>query len=98
MSFLDLTAVLLTLAALFGWINRRFIGLPHTTAMLLLGLGASLLLSAVERTFPTTAFYHQVRDDLQHIDFTDVVMNGMLGFLIFAGALNLDLQELRNRA
>ncbi len=94
----DLAAVLLTLAALFGWANRRFIGLPHTTALLLLGLGASLLLAAVERAYPSMAFSHTLRASLQQIDFTDVVMHGMLAFLIFAGALTLDLQELRNRA
>jgi CPA1 family monovalent cation:H+ antiporter len=49
MSIFDVAAMLLTLAALFGWLNRRFIGLPHTTALLLLGLGTSLLLAAVER-------------------------------------------------
>jgi CPA1 family monovalent cation:H+ antiporter len=98
MSIFDITAMLLTLAALFGWLNRRFIGLPHTTGLLLLGLGASLALAAVERAYPGMPFFHVLRDSLQHIDFTDVVMNGMLAFLIFAGALNLDLRELRNRA
>jgi CPA1 family monovalent cation:H+ antiporter len=98
MSIFDVAAMLLTLAALFGWLNRRFIGLPHTTALLLLGLGTSLLLAAIERAYPTMPFYHVLRDSLQRINFTDVVMNGMLAFLIFAGALNLDLQELRNRA
>ena len=98
MSSLDVTAMLLTLAALFGWLNRRFIGLPHTTALLLLGLGASLLLAAIENAYPSMPLYHLLRDSLQRIDFTDVVMNGMLAFLIFAGALNLDLRELRNRA
>ncbi|WP_207160472.1 cation:proton antiporter [Rhodospirillum rubrum] len=98
MSIFDLTATLLTLAALFGWLNRRFIGLPHTTALLLLGLGASLLLVAVERAYPGIPFYHLLRDGLQQINFTEVVMDGMLAFLIFAGALNLDLRELRNRA
>lgn len=98
MSIFDVTAMLLTLAALFGWLNRRFIGLPHTTALLLLGLGASLLLAALERASPSMPFYHMLRDSLQRIDFTDVVMNGMLAFLIFAGALNLDLQRLRDRA
>ena len=98
MSIFDLTAMLLTLAALFGWLNRRFIGLPHTTALLLLGLGAALLLAGVGRVYPSMPFYHLLRDSLQRIDFTDVVMNGMLGFLIFAAALNLDLQELRDRA
>ena len=98
MSFFDVTAMLFTLAALFGWLNRRFIGLPHTTALLLLGLGASLVLAAVERAYPRMPLYHVLRESLQRIDFTDVVMNGMLAFLIFAGALNLDLHELRNRA
>ena len=98
MSVFDVTAMLLTLAALFGWLNRRFIGLPHTTALLLLGLGASLLLAAVERAYPSMPFFHLLRDSLQKIDFTDVVMNGMLAFLIFAGALNLDLKILRDRA
>jgi CPA1 family monovalent cation:H+ antiporter len=98
MSMFDLTAVLLTLAAGFGWLNRRFIGLPHTTALLLLGLGASLALATIERVYPAALFYHHMREDLQRINFTDVVMNGMLGFLIFAGAMNLDLQELRSRA
>ena len=98
MSFFDITAMLLTLAALFGWLNHRFIGLPHTTALLLLGLGASLLLAAVERAYPSMPLYHMLRDSLQQIDFTDVVMNGMLAFLIFAGALNLDLKALRSRA
>ena len=98
MSIFDVTAMLLTLAALFGWLNRRFIGLPHTTALLLLGLGASLVLAAVERAYPGMPFFHLLGDSLQRIDFNDVVMHGMLAFLIFAGALTLDLQELRNRA
>ena len=98
MSFFDITAMLLTLAALFGWLNRRFIGLPHTTALLLLGLGASLLLAGIEQAYPSMPLYHMLRASLQRIDFTDVVMNGMLAFLIFAGALNLDFKELRSRA
>ena len=98
MSFFDLAALLLTLAALFGWLNHRFIGLPHTTGLLLLGLGASLLLAGVEPIFPADLLYGSLRQALQQIDFTTLVMNGMLAFLIFAGALNLNLPELRSRA
>ena len=98
MSFLDLAALLLTLAAFFGWMNYRFIGLPHGTGLLLLGLGASLLLALVEAVFPAEPLYDALRQALLQIDFTDVVMNGMLAFLIFAGALNLDLKLLRSRA
>ena len=98
MSAFDLGALLLTLAALFGWLNRRFIHLPHTTALLLLGLGASLLLAFVEQAYPNEPLYEELRRTVQQIDFTKVVMNGMLAFLIFAGAMNLDLAALRSRA
>lgn len=98
MSFFELAALLLTLAAVFGWLNRRFIGLPHTTGLLLLGLGASLLLAGVEHFYPAETFYRSLRQGLQGIDFTTLVMDGMLAFLIFAGAMNLDLAELRSRA
>jgi uncharacterized iron-regulated membrane protein len=47
MSLFDATALLLTLSALFGWINRRFLHLPRSVGLLLMGLAASLLFSIV---------------------------------------------------
>ncbi|WP_264048732.1 cation:proton antiporter [Methylobacterium flocculans] len=97
-SIFDLIAMLLTLSALFGWINGRFIHMPHSIGMLVLGLVASLLLVLLDVAFPSQHLYEALTGPLQQIDFTDVVMNGMLAFLLFAGAMTLDLSALRDRA
>ncbi len=97
-SSFDLIALLLTLAALFAWINRRFVRLPHSTGLLLLGLIASLLLRQLQTAGLGGEVYSRLQQALLQIDFTTVVMNGMLAFLIFAGALNVDLDALRSRA
>lgn len=97
-SIFDLVAALLTLAALFGWVNRRFIHLPHAVGLLVLSLLASLLLVAAETLLPDRQLTDRLTAALRQIDFTDVVMNGMLAFLLFAGALELNLQALRDRA
>ncbi len=97
-SIFDLAALLLTLSALFGWLNHRFVRLPHSIGLLVMGLAASLLLVLVGAAYPGQQLYQQLTDALKQIDFTAVVMNGMLGFLLFAGALNVDLETLRDRA
>jgi CPA1 family monovalent cation:H+ antiporter len=98
MSIFDLAALLLTLSAVFGWINHRFVRLPHTIGLLLMGLGASLLLVLLHLIFPHAVLYTDLTDALLDIDFTTVVMDGMLAFLLFAGALNVDFAALRRRA
>ena len=97
-SIFDLIALLLVLSALFGWLNRRFVRLPHAVGLLVMGLVASLLLVAIGALIPHEHLSEQLAQALKQIDFTAVVMNGMLAFLLFAGALNLDFAALRNRA
>jgi CPA1 family monovalent cation:H+ antiporter len=97
-SLFDLAALLLTLSALFGWLNHRVVRLPHTIGLLVMGLAASLLLVLLDLIFPGQHLYDQVKQPLLQIDFTQVMMNGMLAFLLFAGALNLDMGALRDRA
>lgn len=97
-SIFDLAALLLTLSALFGWLNRRFLPLPHAIGLLVMGLLASLALVALDLAFPQQHLYEDLTGALKQINFTEVVMNGMLAFLLFAGALNLNLHALRERA
>ncbi len=97
-SIFDLIALLLVLSALFGWLNRRYVRLPHAVGLLVMGLVASLLLVAIGALIPHEHLSEQLAQALKQIDFTAVVMNGMLAFLLFAGALNLDFAALRNRA
>src|SRR3954447_14945834 len=98
LSIFDLAAILLTLSALFGWLNHKVVGLPHTVGLLVMGLLASLALLALNFAFPGGSLLASLQGVVQSIDFSAVVMNGMLAFLVFAGALHLDLGELRSRA
>ncbi len=97
-SIFDLAAMLLTLSALFGWLNRRFLRMPHSIGLLVMGLLASLALVGLDAVFPTQHLYGDLTRILDQVDFTGVVMNGMLAFLLFAGAMGLDLRALRDRA
>ena len=98
LSLFELLASLLVLTAVFGWINHRFLRLPANIGMLVMGLGASLLLVGVELAFPRTPLYAALASAVGQIDFYEAVMHGMLGFLLFAGALHVDLADLRQRA
>lgn len=98
LSAFDLIAILLVLTAALGWINHRFIRLPHTIGLLVMGLGASLMLIGVELGFPNVLLYEDLAGIMRQIDFQATVLNGMLAFLLFAGALHVDLSILRRRA
>lgn len=98
LSLFELGALLLVLTALFGWLNHIVLHLPHTIGLLLMGLCASLALVGLELAVPSKTFYEDLRSVLAQVDFRDAVLNGLLGFLLFAGALHVDLLLLRQRA
>ena len=96
LSLLEIAALLLVLSALFGWINARFVRLPPTIALLLMALLASLVLMAVDALVPSSNMRESFTSAIAQIDFFDTLMRGMLAFLLFAGALQVDLSELRD--
>ncbi|HWL68072.1 MAG TPA: sodium:proton antiporter [Geminicoccus sp.] len=98
LSLFELVAMLLVITTAFAYLNHRFIRLPVNIGLLVMGLGASLLLIGLEFLFPSTPLYGAVAATIRQIDFYDAVMNGMLAFLLFAGALHVDLGRLRSRA
>jgi CPA1 family monovalent cation:H+ antiporter len=91
----QLLAALTTLAALFAWLNHRFLGLPRTIGLLVLGLSFSLALLGLERSGLAVADEFFVR--LRALDFSEVLLGGMLGALLFAGALHIELERLLER-
>jgi CPA1 family monovalent cation:H+ antiporter len=96
-SIFDLLAVLLGLVALFGYINHKLLGLPHSIGLMVIALAAALVLIVVELLFPASDFDGPVTAALAQIDFDKTLLNGMLSFLLFAGALHVDLHSLRER-
>ncbi len=97
LSLLHVATVIITLAALFGYINHRWLGLPHAIGIVVIALLASLGAIALDAIFPALALQETVRGILADLDFHDVLMNGMLSFLLFAGALHVNLGDLLSR-
>ena len=93
----NLVALLLTLAATFGYINHRWFQLPHTIALVVSALGVSVAILFTDTIVPTLGLEATVRQTLTDIDFGDTLMKGLLSFLLFAGALHVDLDALIKR-
>ncbi len=94
---LDAAAVLVVLAAAFGYVNHRLFKLPHTIGLTIMGALASLAVVAADAVVPAFAPGHALRQFLHGIDFRTALMEGMLSFLLFAGALHVDLAVLLRR-
>lgn len=97
LSLFEIAAMMLVLSALFGWINHAFLKLPHTIGLLVMALVASLVLLGLEIIFPALGLTDTFQSAIGQIDFNETVMNGMLAFLLFAGALHVDMNSLRSR-
>ena len=93
MSILDSIAVLVTITALFSFINYRFFKLPTTIGVMLTGLLMSALLS-LAGTFGIESWQNAAREFMEGMDFNTALMKVMLSFLLFAGALHVDLERL----
>jgi CPA1 family monovalent cation:H+ antiporter len=88
----DFIAVLLVLAAGFSYLNHRLLRLPTTIGLMAVTLLASLAILISGLIFP--AIEHRAAAFVRQIDFNQAVLQGMLGFLLFAGALHIDLSDL----
>ncbi len=96
-SFIHLSAMILTLSVIFGMINHHWLRLPHTIGVVVMALLASIGVIAIDALIPTLGLGQALRSAVTGIDFYDTLMQGMLGFLLFAGALHVDLDELIER-
>jgi|WetSurMetagenome_2_1015567.scaffolds.fasta_scaffold83599_1 monovalent cation:H+ antiporter, CPA1 family len=97
MTLFQLAALLLTLIAVVGWLNARFFRLPPSVAMLAAGLIGAVGLSAVRFLAPDVREAATVVQTVGSVDFPKTVVGYMLAFLLFAGAMQVDLHELRRR-
>ena len=98
MSIFEIGAFLVGLSAVFGYLNHRFLRLPHTVGLVMIALAASLAIILIEFLSPASPVMEIVTGVLAQIDFYETVMRGMLSFLLFAGALHVDFTVFRSRA
>ena len=92
---LDIAAVCLVVTALLAYLNHRFVRLPTTIGVMAIALFISLAMLGLDALGLDHGLRQCEESFLRSIDFTDVLMQGMLSFLLFAGALHVDLRALR---
>jgi CPA1 family monovalent cation:H+ antiporter len=91
-------SALVVATAIFSWLNQRLFRLPSNVALLIMGLAAAFVLLGAEFVFPRETIPQRLKWALGEIDFYATVMNGMLAFLLFAGAVTVEWEKLRSRA
>ncbi|MCT8160870.1 cation:proton antiporter [Pseudoruegeria sp. SHC-113] len=95
MNILQLTSLIIVLAGLFGSINYLFLRLPGTIGILVVALFASLTIIGIDLVYPAFAIDDMIRSTVMGLDFSDALLEGMLGLLLFAGALHVKVSDLR---
>ena len=95
MGLFDIIASLLTISAAFSFINYRFLKLPTTIGLMLIALVFSLVLILAGKFLPNSNQW--AVDLLRGVDFDATLLHGMLSFLLFAGALHINLNDLRQQ-
>lgn len=93
MEVYDIITVLVVLAAIFGYINHRFIRLPGSIGIMLLSIIASLLILGLGNVFPV--LFQKITNTVITIDFESIVLKIMLSFLLFAAAIQVDINQLK---
>lgn len=94
----DLAAFLLTLAAVIGLVNDRWIGVPRNIALLIGALLVALLAMMADQIRPDGPVLDQWRERLHRAHLSTVLLDGVLALLLFASALHVNPRELRDRA
>ncbi|MCL4141434.1 UNVERIFIED_CONTAM: hypothetical protein GTU68_057623 [Idotea baltica] len=94
MSLLSITSILITVSALFAWLNYHTLRLPTTIGIMVISLLFSLFL-VVLGTFGFEQGVDMAEQLVARIDFNKALLNGMLGFLLFAGAMHVNLDDLK---
>lgn len=98
MTILQISSLLIVMAGIFGAINYLFLRLPSAIGILVVALLASLATMAVDWIFPGLGLFDEIRSVVLEIEFSQALMKGMLGLLLFAGALHVNLAALREQA
>lgn len=93
MEFFHVFSIILVLSAIIAYLNHRLLHLPSSISLLLAGLILSLLVQVAGAVLP--AFEAGVEAKLASIDFSEMLLDVMLSFLLFAGAMHTNLDALK---
>lgn len=103
MQAFDAAALLLFLVALFGYVNYKFVKLPFTIGLMVITLGCSVVVLTFDviqgalGLFPSLSLRNSIGLWVGGLDFSTTFMHVMLGYLLFAGSLHVNLDDLFSR-
>ena len=89
MELFKILTLLIVISALFGYMNVRFLKLPTTIGLMIMALVFSLIMILMQFIYPELTVF--AREMIAEIDFTTVLMDVMLSFMLFAGALHTNV-------
>jgi CPA1 family monovalent cation:H+ antiporter len=98
LSWFDLAAIFLALSAVIGWLNLKLLRLPPAVAMLVVGLTGTLALAGLDGLAPVWKLGRTMGEVIQGVHFSTTVLRYMLAYLLFAGAMHVDFEALKQRA
>jgi CPA1 family monovalent cation:H+ antiporter len=93
MDYFLITSILVTLAAAFGYINVRFLKLPNTIGLMLITIVFTLAIFGI--SYFDSTLLDAEKYIITQIDFKSVLLDVMLSFLLFAGALHTNFEQLK---
>ncbi len=92
MDYYSIATILIVLSAIFGFINSRFLKLPNTIGLMLVTI--LFTLSVLGLSYFDNTLLLKEKELITSIDFKTVLLDIMLSFLLFAGALHTNFKEL----
>ena len=87
-------SALIVLASIFAYLNYRFLKLPSTIGIMVIAIAVSIILVLFGENFLPRTFGH-LNKLMNGIDFTEVLMGAMLNFLLFAGGIHINIDDLK---
>jgi len=92
MNLYDIFTILIVLSALFGYVNYKFLKLPATIGIMVISLLTSF--GVVGVSYLDAGFLQTTIDAITKLDFPDILLRIMLSFMLFAGAIHIDIKVL----
>lgn len=96
MDIFDAIAIVVSLAAVFAYANYRYLKMPSSIGLMILAMASSLAI-VIASGLGVTHVERFASDLLNQVDFSRTFLTGMLGYLLFAGALQIDLNDLKQK-
>lgn len=94
MEFFHLFSIVVVLCAAFAYLNFRFLKLPSTIGLMLISLVFSVMILLSGHVYPSVV--NIVEEKLKTINFSDLLLESMLSFMLFAGAIHIKYEDLKS--